>query len=101
MNLLHQGDPLMPLAEKASKWSREPELKRQRQRGARLQMACPKSKQSACPKNEQSFSCTTNSLSYALDGILIIITLIIITVQDMRVAIERGSVESRLDLMYL
>ena len=101
MNLLHQGDPLMPLAEKASKWSRKPELKRQRQRGARLQMACPKSKQSACPKNEQSFSCTTNSLSYALDGILIIITLIIITVQDMRVAIERGSVESRLDLMYL
>ena len=109
MNLLHQGDPLMPLAQKARKWSRKPELKRQRQRGARLQMACPKSKQmacpkskqSACPKSKQSFSCTTNSLSYALDGILIIITLIIITVQDMRVAVERGSVESRLDLMYL
>ena len=96
MNLLHQGDPLMPLAEKASKWSRKPELKRQRQRGARLQMACPKSKQSACPKSKQSFSCTTNSLSHALDGILIIIT-----VQDMRVAVERGSVESRLDLMCL
>ena len=57
-------------------------------------MACPKSKQSACPKSKQSFSCTTNSLSYALDGILTIMN----AVQDMRVAVERGRVESRLDL---
>ena len=52
MNLLHQGDPLMPLAEKASKWSRKPELKKAETKRSSSPDGLPKKQANGLPKKQ-------------------------------------------------